>query len=82
MATFLAYVANETDKAFGLVLGTMDLDNAVKLCWMPKAKVEEITETDSPDVAVTVAGESIQRKATPFLFNVSDIFLDRIGAKV
>lgn len=75
---FTGYIARETDNAVAFVM-SQDADKTVKPLWVPRKKIDEITELDEPSKAIQLAGENVKRQATPVILDIDNNFLRKIG---
>lgn len=73
--TLTGYIARETEAAIGF-LATADI---AKPLWIPRKKIASMIERDEMSASVQLAGETIQRVATPVTLEVDAAFLEKVG---
>ena len=77
-STLNGYIARETDAAVAFLASDAILTNA-KPFYIPRKKIGTMVESDATSVNVTLAGEGIDRLATPYSIDVETAFLVRLG---
>jgi hypothetical protein len=76
--TLTGYIARETEAAVAFVQLPLIADH--KPLWIPRKKIASLIERDEKGVNVQLAGETIQRIATPVAVEIDAAFLEKVGA--
>jgi hypothetical protein len=71
------YIVRETEAAVAFVRAPLTAQ--MKPLWVPRRKVQQMTELDLPSLSIDMAGESLRRMGTPVNLEIDSAFLEKIG---
>lgn len=74
------YIVRETEAAVAFVRAPLTAQ--MKPLWVPRRKIEQMTELDLPSLTVDIAGESFRRMGTPVNMQIDAAFLAKVGVAV
>ena len=77
MAALIGFKVAETEKAIAFVAESDATKTGIKPLWVPRAKIESLTESDERSREIQTAQNGL-RVGIPVTLNVDDAFLAKI----